>query len=67
MHSGIGLTLLLPLAENATSDRVKFVPHLPSFLSLGYFDSDAPLHRWFGRVQGLFAWLPGTTARAAER
>jgi hypothetical protein len=58
---------LLPLAENATSDRVKFVQHELSFLSLGYFDADAPLYRWLGRIPGLFASLAGTTARAPER
>jgi membrane fusion protein, multidrug efflux system len=82
LSPGTGLTFSLLPAENATGNWVKVVQRLPVRLSLDHFDPSELLHAglsatvevdtrhrrpWFDRVEGLFAWLAGSTTRAAER
>jgi membrane fusion protein (multidrug efflux system) len=82
LSPGTGLTFSLLPAENATGNWVKVVQRLPVRLSLDRFDPNELLHAglsatvevdtrhrrpWLDRVDGLFAWLAGSTTRAAER
>ena len=82
LSPGTGLTFSLLPAENATGNWVKVVQRLPVRLSLDRFDPNELLHAglsatveidtrhrrpWLDRVEGLFAWLAGSTTRAAER
>jgi membrane fusion protein (multidrug efflux system) len=82
LSPGTGLTFSLLPAENATGNWVKVVQRLPVRLSLDRFDPSELLHAglsatvevdtrhrrpWLDRVEGLSAWLAGSTTRAAER
>jgi membrane fusion protein (multidrug efflux system) len=82
LSPGTGLTFSLLPAENATGNWVKVVQRLPVRLHLEQFDPNAPLHAglsvtvevdtrhrrpWLERVERMFAWLTGSTTRAAER
>jgi membrane fusion protein (multidrug efflux system) len=82
LSPGTGLTFALLPAENATGNWVKVVQRLPVRLQLAQLDPDRPLQAglsatvevdthyrrpWLNQVEGLFAWLTGSTTHAAER